>query len=39
MTQGGSMSAPILQRSGFEPAGHIHMPVDELKDRPSPRRR
>ena len=28
ITQGGSMSRPILERLGFEPVGHVHMLVD-----------
>ncbi|HEX8741840.1 MAG TPA: hypothetical protein VF712_01785 [Thermoleophilaceae bacterium] len=28
LTQGGSMSRPILERLGFEPVGHVHMLVD-----------
>ena len=30
VTQGGSMSRPILERLGFEPVGHIHILLDEL---------
>ena len=30
ITQGGSMSRPILQRLGFEPVGHVHMLVDDF---------
>ncbi len=28
ITQGGSMSRPILERLGFQPVGHVHMLVD-----------
>ena len=36
VTQGGSMSRPILERLGFEPVGHVHMLMDdfELKQEP-----
>ena len=36
ITQGGSMSRPILERLGFEPVGHVHMLMDdfELKREP-----
>jgi hypothetical protein len=30
ITQGGSMSGPILERLGFEPVGHVHMLVDDF---------
>lgn len=30
ITQGGSMSRPILERLGFEPVGHVHMLVDDF---------
>ena len=30
ITQGGSMSRPILERVGFEAVGHIHMLLDEF---------
>jgi hypothetical protein len=30
ITQGGSMSRPILERSGFERVGEIHMLVDDI---------
>ncbi len=30
ITQGGSMSRPILERLGFETVGHVHMLVDEF---------
>ncbi len=30
ITQGGSMSLPILERAGFRRVGHIHMLVDEF---------
>lgn len=30
LTQGGSMSRPILERLGFEPVGHVHMLVDRF---------
>lgn len=30
ITQGGSMSRPILERLGFEPVGEIHVLVDEF---------
>lgn len=33
ITQGGSMSRPILERAGFQPIGHVHMLLDEF-DRP-----
>ncbi len=33
ITQGGSMSRPILERAGFEPVGHVHMLLDEFGDR------
>jgi hypothetical protein len=36
VTQGGSMSRPILERLGFEPVGHVHMLLDEF-DRPEAR--
>src|SRR5262249_5714564 len=32
ITQGGSMSRPILERVGFEPVGHVHMLVDNLAE-------
>ena len=34
ITQGGSMSRPILERLGFEPVGHVHMLLDEVGERP-----
>jgi hypothetical protein len=34
LTQGGSMSRPILERIGFEPIGYIEMLIDEFGDRP-----
>jgi hypothetical protein len=35
ITQGGSMSRPILERVGFEPVGHVHMLIDDFgADRP-----
>jgi GNAT superfamily N-acetyltransferase len=34
ITQGGSMSRPILERTGFQPVGHVHMLLDEF-DRPA----
>jgi len=34
ITQGGSMSRPILERAGFEPVGHVHMLLDEFGDGP-----
>jgi hypothetical protein len=30
ITQGGSMSRPILERTGFGPVGHVHMLLDEF---------
>jgi hypothetical protein len=30
ITQGGSMSRPILERVGFEPVGHVHVLLDEF---------
>lgn len=33
ITQGGSMSRPILERAGFEPVGHVHMLLDEFGER------
>jgi hypothetical protein len=33
ITQGGSMSGPILERLGFEPVGHVHMLLDEFGKR------
>ena len=30
ITQGGSMSRPILERLGFGPVGHVHMLVDDF---------
>jgi GNAT superfamily N-acetyltransferase len=33
ITQGGSMSRPILERAGFEPVGHVHMLLDEFGDQ------
>ncbi len=30
ITQGGSMSRPILERLGFEPVGHVHTLVDNF---------
>jgi GNAT superfamily N-acetyltransferase len=33
ITQGGSMSRPILERLGFEPVGHVHMLLDEFGRR------
>ena len=30
ITQGGSISRPILERLGFEPVGHVHMLVDDF---------
>ena len=30
ITQGGSMSRPILERAGFRRVGHIHMLVDDF---------
>jgi hypothetical protein len=34
ITQGGSMSRPILERLGFEAVGHVHMLLDEFASRP-----
>ena len=31
ITQGGSMSRPILERLGFERVGHVHMLVDDFR--------
>jgi hypothetical protein len=33
ITQGGSMSRPILERLGFEPVGHVHMLLDDFRER------
>lgn len=33
ITQGGSMSRPILERVGFERVGHVHMLLDEFGKR------
>jgi len=33
ITQGGSMSGPILERLGFERVGHLHMLLDEFGKR------
>ena len=33
ITQGGSMSRPILERLGFKPVGHVHMLLDEFGKR------
>jgi hypothetical protein len=33
ITQGGSMSRPILERAGFEAIGHVHMLLDEFGER------
>jgi hypothetical protein len=30
ITQGGSMSRPILERLGFAPVGHVQMLVDDF---------
>ena len=30
ITQGGSMSRPILERTGFRPVGHVHMLLDDF---------
>jgi hypothetical protein len=30
ITQGGSMSRPILERTGFEPIGHVHILLDQF---------
>jgi GNAT superfamily N-acetyltransferase len=32
ITQGGSMSRPILERLGFQPIGHVHVLVDAFGD-------
>ena len=32
ITQGGSMSRPILERLGFEAVGHVHMLLDRFDD-------
>jgi GNAT superfamily N-acetyltransferase len=34
ITQGGSMSGPILERVGFRPIGHVHMLVDDFRGDP-----
>jgi GNAT superfamily N-acetyltransferase len=31
ITQGGSMSRPILERLGFQPVGHVHMLLDDFR--------
>ena len=36
ITQGGSMSRPILERLGFEAVGHVHMLVDNLVEHADP---
>jgi len=33
ITQGGSMSRPILERSGFERVGEIHMLIDDIEPK------
>jgi hypothetical protein len=33
ITQGGSLSRPILERLGFERVGHVHMLLDEFGER------
>jgi hypothetical protein len=33
ITQGGSMSRPILERVGFEPVGHVHVLLDKFGER------
>ena len=33
VTQGGSMSRPILERLGFELVGHVHMLIDDFRER------
>ena len=33
ITQGGSMSRPILERLGFEPVGHVHVLLDDFGKR------
>jgi GNAT superfamily N-acetyltransferase len=33
ISQGGSMSRPILERLGFQPVGHVHILVDEFGKR------
>jgi hypothetical protein len=35
ITQGGSMSGPILERLGFERVGHVHMLLDDFGTRES----
>jgi hypothetical protein len=37
ITQGGSMSRPILERLGFEPVGHVHMLLDDFRSQPARR--
>ena len=34
ITQGGSMSRPILERAGFEPVGHVHMLLESSATGP-----
>ena len=34
MTQGGSMSRPILESVGFEPVGHVHVLLDDFSQTP-----
>ncbi len=38
ITQGGTMSRPILLRLGFEPVGHVHMLLDEFGKHEAPAR-
>ncbi|HEY2790611.1 MAG TPA: hypothetical protein VGI72_14250 [Gaiellales bacterium] len=38
ITQGGSMSRPILERAGFEAIGHVHMLMDDFRERAQPDR-
>ncbi|MHB8641544.1 MAG: GNAT family N-acetyltransferase [Gaiellaceae bacterium] len=35
ITQGGSLSRPILERLGFERVGEVHMLIDDFADRPA----
>jgi hypothetical protein len=34
ITQGGSMSRPILESVGFEPVGHVHVLLDDFSQTP-----
>ena len=37
ITQGGSMSRPILEGLGFQPIGHVHMLLDDFRAEPGRR--